>query len=180
MRFAAHGAQPVASASADHNLPVRFAAHDSLDSYNGDDVRHYLHERNEVIDRYLETTREIGHLELTLNASQAALAATDGESSIARAQLAESNTRVIGKIFRKTPPFYHLHFVAPFLTIHVLLIAALMEQLEALQLAANNAAGALNARGDLLANCLQDIPVCTGQIALHGVHHGATVALTIA
>ena len=61
-----------------------------------------------------------------------------------------------------------------------LLIIALTEELEALQLARNNAIRALNAQGDLLANCLQDIPVCTGQIALHGVHHGATVALTIA
>ena len=54
------------------------------------------------------------------------------------------------------------------------------EQLEALQLAANNAAVALNARGDLLVNCLQDIPVLAREVTLHGVRHGATVTLGIA
>ena len=54
------------------------------------------------------------------------------------------------------------------------------EQLEDLQLAVNNAAGALNAWGDLLVNRLQDIPLRAREIALHGIRHGATVALTIA
>jgi hypothetical protein len=67
-----------------------------------------------------------------------------------------------------------------FLMILSPLITALIEELEALQLAANNAIGAQNARGDLLANHLQDIPVRTGEIALHDVCLGATVALTIA
>jgi hypothetical protein len=58
-------------------------------------------------------------------------------------------------------------------------IASLMEQLEALQLVANNVAKALNGRGDLLVSHLQDIPMHAGEIALHGVCHGATVALTI-
>jgi len=52
--------------------------------------------------------------------------------------------------------------------------------LEALQLVANNAAGALNAGGDLLENGIQDVPVRVGEIALHGVHHGIIVALMIA
>jgi hypothetical protein len=47
-------------------------------------------------------------------------------------------------------------------------------------MAVNNATGALNARGDLLASCLQDIPMRAGEITLHGVCHGAAVALTIA
>ena len=37
------------------------------------------------------------------------------------------------------------------------------------QLATNNAAGALNAQGDLVVSRLQDIPVRAGEIALHGV-----------
>jgi hypothetical protein len=47
-------------------------------------------------------------------------------------------------------------------------------------MAVNNATGALNARGDLLASRLQDIPMRAEEIALHGVCHGAVVALTIA
>ena len=43
----------------------------------------------------------------------------------------------------------------------------------------NNAAGALNAEGDLLVNRLQDIPVRAEEIALHDIRHEATVALMI-
>ena len=58
-------------------------------------------------------------------------------------------------------------------------VAALMEELEALQLAANNAARALNAQGDLVVSHLRDIPTRVQEVALHGVRHGAAVALTI-
>ena len=61
-----------------------------------------------------------------------------------------------------------------------LVIIALMEELEALQLEANNAARALNARGDLVVSRLQDISVRAREIALHGVWQGTTVALIIA
>ena len=44
----------------------------------------------------------------------------------------------------------------------------------------NDATSTLNAQGDTLAACLQDIPVRTREVALHGVRHGATVALAIA
>ena len=57
------------------------------------------------------------------------------------------------------------------------LAAALTEELEALQLATNKAARALNARGDLVVSHLHEIPEHTEEIALHGVCHGATVAL---
>ena len=55
-----------------------------------------------------------------------------------------------------------------------------MVQLEFLQLAANVAADAVNARGSLIDARLQDIPVHVQEIALHGVHHGMSVALTAA
>ena len=51
-------------------------------------------------------------------------------------------------------------------------------QLESLQLAANVAADVVNARGSPIDARLQDIPTCIQEIALHGVHHGASVALT--
>ena len=52
-----------------------------------------------------------------------------------------------------------------------------MVQLESLQLAANAAVDAVNARGSLIDARLQDIPVRAQDIALHGVRHGASVAL---
>jgi len=48
--------------------------------------------------RHWETTRETKRLETTLNTSQAALAAMEGESNTARAQLAESDARVASRI----------------------------------------------------------------------------------
>ena len=53
-------------------------------------------------------------------------------------------------------------------------------QLESLQLAANVAADATNARGSLIDARLQDILARVQEIALHGVRHGASVALTAA
>ena len=53
-----------------------------------------------------------------------------------------------------------------------------MVQSEFLQPAANVAADAVNARGSLIDARLQDIPAHVQEIALHGVRHGALVALT--
>jgi hypothetical protein len=52
--------------------------------------------------------------------------------------------------------------------------------LEALQLATDDVTGALNAWGDTLVAHLQDIPMRAREVALHGVRHGADVALAIA
>ena len=51
-------------------------------------------------------------------------------------------------------------------------------QLESLQLAANAAMDAVNARGSPIVAHLQDIPAHVQEIALHGIHHGAAVVLT--
>ena len=51
-------------------------------------------------------------------------------------------------------------------------------QLESLQLAVNAAIDAVNARGSPIDARLQDVPICIQEIALHGVRHGAAVALT--
>ena len=53
-------------------------------------------------------------------------------------------------------------------------------QLESLQLAANAAVDAVNARGSLTNARLHDFPARIQEIALHGVCHGAAVALTAA
>ena len=52
-------------------------------------------------------------------------------------------------------------------------------QLESLKLATNVAADAVNARGSPIDAHLQDVPVRVREIALHGVRHGAAVALTM-
>ena len=52
-----------------------------------------------------------------------------------------------------------------------------MVQLENLHLAVNVAMAAINARGPLLNNRLHDVPARILEIALHGVCHGAAVAL---
>ena len=55
-----------------------------------------------------------------------------------------------------------------------------MVQLESLQLAANAAADAVNARGSLIDARLQDITAYVQEIALHGICHDASMALTAA
>jgi hypothetical protein len=119
-------------------------------------------------------THETKHLEVALTASQTALAVVEGENSAALAQLVGPDARVAGEIFKRNPISLSFCSIVLLLT-PVLLTAALTEQLEALQLEANNAVGILNARGSLLSNCLKDIPMHIGEIALHGVHHGAAV-----
>ena len=57
--------------------------------------------------------------------------------------------------------------------------SALTVQLESLQLVANVATDAVNARGSLIDARLQDILAHVQEIALHGVRHGAAVALTV-
>ena len=44
----------------------------------------------------------------------------------------------------------------------------------------NTAVDAVNAQGSSIDVRLQDVPVCISEIALHGVCHGAAVALTAA
>ena len=51
-------------------------------------------------------------------------------------------------------------------------------QLESLQLAANTAIDAVNARGSLINARLHDVLARVWEITLHGVCHGAAVALT--
>ena len=53
-------------------------------------------------------------------------------------------------------------------------------QLESLQLAANAAVDAINARGSLIDARLHDILARVQEVALHGVRHDTAVALTAA
>jgi len=70
----------------------------SADSYNGDDARRYLHLWKGTYDLYSEATREFVHLQLCLEATQAALTAAEGETTAARAMLSASDGRVAGMV----------------------------------------------------------------------------------
>ena len=65
-------------------VPIAFSI-DSMDSYNGDDAQHYLYKWDKALGHHWEVTQETKCLEAALAASQTALAAVEGESSIARA-----------------------------------------------------------------------------------------------
>ncbi|RLN07456.1 hypothetical protein C2845_PM11G04390 [Panicum miliaceum] len=58
-------------------------------------------------------------------------------------------------------------------------VAALESQVQALLGAAATATEVVNARGDTIATRLQDIPNRVQEVAGHGVHHGAAVALAM-
>ena len=53
-------------------------------------------------------------------------------------------------------------------------------QLESLRLAMNVAMAAVNARGSLINTRLHDVLARIQEITLHGVRHGALVALAVA
>ena len=59
-------------------------------------------------------------------------------------------------------------------------ILELTTQLESLRLATDHAAGFINARGAVKVVRLHDIPNRVREVALHGVRHGATIALAAA
>jgi hypothetical protein len=129
--------------------------------------------------RHWEATQETERLEAALAASQIALATVERESSSAWARLADFDARVAGRISRRGNPVPSFFCSVMLFLMDSLSVTALTKELEALQLAVNNAARALNARGNLVVSRLQDIPVRIGEIALHGVRHGAAIALTI-
>ncbi|XP_066396094.1 uncharacterized protein [Miscanthus floridulus] len=128
---------------------VSASSSNSSDSYNGDDAWRFLREWRATQDRYSEATWENDQLEICLAVSQAALHAVEEEASATWARLAESNA----------------------------MVATLMVQLESLQLAANVAMDVINDQGPLINTRLHDVPARIQEIVLHGVHHGALVAL---
>ena len=52
--------------------------------------------------------------------------------------------------------------------------------MERLRSAAEYAAGFVNARGAVSVVCLYNVPNRVREVALHGVHHGAAMALAVA
>ena len=68
-------------------------------------------------------------------------------------------------------------FIFKTLIIFPLNLLDLSTQLEGLRLAAEHAAGFVNARGAVLVVRLHDVPNYVREVALHGIRHGAVMAL---
>jgi len=75
---------------------------------------------------------------------------------------------------------FPFNFTFRILIISLLNFSDLSAQLESLQLAAEYAAGFVNARGAVPIVRLYDIPNRVREVALHGVYHGAAMALAAA
>ena len=71
-------------------------------------------------------------------------------------------------------------FIFKALIISPLNLLDLSAQLESLRSAADHAAGFVNARGAVPVVRLHDIPNRIREVSLHGVHHGAAMALAAA
>ena len=96
-----------------------------------------------------------------------------------RERLARAEARIMGE----TPAIISLFFLilpSRFLITFSLNISDLIAQLESLRSAADHAAGFVNARGVVPVVRLHDIPNRVREVALHGVRHGAAMALAAA
>ena len=96
---------PRAGGPSDAASSVPASSSDSSDSYNGDDVRCYLHEWRMAQNRYFEATWENDQLEIRLGVSRATLHAAEEEANVVRVRLVESNAMVAGKINSKNASF---------------------------------------------------------------------------
>ena len=98
------------------------------------------------------------------------------EVGLVRERLARAKARIMGE----TPTNISLFFLilpSRFLITLSLNISDLTAQLESLRSAADHAAGFINARAVVPVVRLHDIPNRVREVALHGIHHGATMAL---
>ena len=94
-------------------------------------------------------------------------------------RLARAEARIIGET---STIIFCLLLILPsrFLIIPTLNLLDLTTQLESLRSAAEHVAGFVNARGTVPVVRLHDIPNHVREVALHGVRHGAAMALAAA
>jgi len=112
--------------------------------------------------------------------AKSALAIVQGrsppEANPVRERLAKAKARIAGETFTIIFCFF-LTFASKILITSSLNPLDLSAQLESLRLAADHAAGFVNVRGVALVVRLHDIPNRVREVALHGVRHGAAMAL---
>jgi hypothetical protein len=131
-------------------------------------IRQLLREKDEAQENYSQETIRSQRLASELEAAQA-------DRAIVRAQLTATDSRVACKSFLpKHRPFFSQIFISD------LFASVLESQVQAIHAAAATATGSVNARGDTVAAYLEDIPNRVRDVAGHGVHCGAAVALATA
>ena len=94
-------------------------------------------------------------------------------------RLAKAEARITGETFTIIFCFF-LTFASKIFITSSLNPLDLSAQLESLRSATEYAAGFINARGAIPVVHLHDIPNHVREVAFHGVHHGAAVALAAA
>ena len=94
-------------------------------------------------------------------------------------RLTKAEARIAGETFTIIFCFF-LTFASKILITSSLNPLDLSAQLESLRLAVDHVAGFINARGAILVVRLYDIPNRVREVALHGVRHGAAMALAAA
>ena len=96
-----------------------------------------------------------------------------------RDRLAKAKARITGETFTIIFCFF-LTFASKIFITSSLNPLDLSAQLESLRLATDHVAGFVNTRGTIPVVRLHDIPNHVREVALHGVHHGAAMALAAA
>ena len=81
------------------------------ESYDGQDVQNIIRERREAENLYYEAMREVGRLELCLNAVKIALSASKEETNVAQMRADEAHARATGKISLNSLCFYICDFI---------------------------------------------------------------------
>ena len=97
-----------------------------------------------------------------------------------RERLARAEAITMGEMSAIIPLFFFIDFVLKTFDHSFLNVLDLTAQLESLRSAVDHVARFVNARGAVLVVCLHDIPNHVREVALHGVRHGATMALAAA
>ena len=81
------------------------------ESYDGQDVRNLIRERREAENLYSDTTREVGKLELCIDAVKTTLSTSEEETNVAQMRVDEAQARAAGKISLKSLCFYIRDFI---------------------------------------------------------------------
>jgi hypothetical protein len=114
-------------------------------------------------------------LDFHLNVLQDALTISEHRANSTQTRLAEAEARIMGEIFITILRSSNLAF--KILITSSLNFSDLSAQLESLRSTTEYAAGFVNARGAVPVVCLHDVQNQAREVALHGVHHGATASL---
>lgn len=69
-------------------------------SFNGDDTRRFLQERDEVRSLYSNVIRDLGQMDFHLNVMQDTLTILEYRASVTWARLAKVDARIVGKSFK--------------------------------------------------------------------------------